>query len=230
MDLSLHRNRLLEMHRCGFCAELVPASDILHQRNCLHCDQALVWTPQEEGDSLFRRLKSKWSTRRWLIVLFVAIASFFFGQVPMLQSVVLVVALICVHVFLIRKSLNWFPLKRRITAKITIQLIAAFISVLNLVVNALVAVFPVVGGVILSVFSVFNLMVFMHSSLFVIKRRLLWEEQKKPFGFKDWAIPMLFFGMVASIFLFFGLSFYMLVEMLEYLSPSNLFKILNGGS
>ena len=226
MNLDLHRNALLEKHRCGYCAEAVPAVDILRKKKCMHCDQVLLWVPQAQDGSLYEHLKSKWSGRRWFVLIVVFISSLFFGQIPMLQSIIMVLALIFVHLFLIRKALNWFSLSRRIPAKITIQLLASLIAVTNLILNALVALIPILGGVFLSIMSIANLLIFIHGSLYIIRKRLTWEENNIGVGLRDWLIPGLFFSLIAGFFLCVGASFYVIIEFLDSLNVGNIFKSL----
>ena len=191
-----HQNALLRAHRCGWCAESVSEFQILRASNCPHCLNSLHWHQEENSLELEKELWTLWHRRRWMMLIVISVASFLSGQIPMLQSAILLVGLIVCHIVLIRRPLRWFPIARRLCAKLTIQLWASALAFFNIVMNALVAPFVVLNGFVLAVLSIVNLVLYVHLAFSVINRRLEWESQSIPFGPRDWGVPVACIGLL----------------------------------
>ena len=194
MSFVEHSNILLQRHRCGLCAEQVSAIAILRQENCTHCNAPLLWQQDREHENILEALKSKWRVTKWIILGTVAVLSFFSGQIPFLQSILLACALVLIHLLVIRKPLQWLPTGRRIFAKMDIKLLGICLALGNLIINVLVIPFVVINGLILAVLGVLNTFLFVHFSSKIIQTRLQWELEKRPFGIHDWIRSVLFLG------------------------------------
>jgi hypothetical protein len=197
MNYSTHSNILLQRHRCGYCAEQVTAIQIMRQENCQSCNKEIEWQGTEEGSNLFETLEKKWKKQKWVILALIGVVSLFSGQIPMLQSLIMIIGFIAIHIVLIRKPLQWFSTQRRVFAKLNIKLIGALISVVNLLINVLIFPFACVNGFVLSILGVLNTFIFVHFSMNIIKKRLSWETNHRPFGAHDWLGPVL---VISSLF------------------------------
>ena len=132
----------------------------------------------------------------------------------MLQSAIMVLGVIAIHVMLIRQPLKWLPTGRRICAKMNINLIGSMISVFNLFVNVLIWPFACVNGIALSILGVINTLVFVQLAMRTIRTRLAWEQEKKPFGIHDWFGPALVFSSLLGVTLFGMLTVYIVGDWL----------------
>ena len=83
---------------------------------------------------------------------------------------------VAMHFMLIRKPLKWLPTGRRIFAKLNIKLLGSIIAVFNLFVNVLIWPLMGVNGLLLALLSIANTLVFVHVSMGIIEKRLLWEK------------------------------------------------------
>ena len=191
MQYIEHSNLLLQKHRCGFCAEQVSSINIMREDNCAFCGRALTWHGSGESSNLFETLQEKWKKQKLIILTMVGFTSLFSGQIPMLQSLIMIIGVVSIHVLLIRKPLKWLPTGRRVCAKMNIKLIGSMIAVFNLFVNVLIWPFACVNGLALSVLGIFNTLIFVQLSMKTIQTRLTWEQERKPFGIHDWFGPVL---------------------------------------
>jgi len=186
--LSEHHNALLMKRRCGWCAESVPLRALLQGLSCPHCDASL----QRMGDEaeLTDALSGKWWWKRLLGYGLVAVASFFSGTVPMLQSVVLAGGLLVLHVLLIRGALSWLPPSRRITGRFTIKLVGALLTAIAFVINVAVAPLLGVSALILAVVGFALSVTYVESALWLIRRRVAWETEAVPLQTREWLLPV----------------------------------------
>lgn len=199
MKFTEHSNALLQRHRCGFCAEAVSAVAIIRQDDCQVCGSSLAWQvggDAGEQENVLEALRAKWKLRKWVILITIGVISFFAGQVPLLQSICLVLALMAIHLLLIRKPLQWLPTGRKIFAKMDIKLIGVMLTVFNLIINVLVMPFVFVNGLVLAILSVLNTFLFVHFATKIIETRLQWELNKTAFGMQDWIRTVMFLGVI----------------------------------
>jgi len=217
-NFAEHSNILLQKHRCGRCAEAVSAVAIMRQEDCSFCGSSLAWQSGNQQVNVLNALKKKWRVRKWLIFILIASLSFFAGQVPLLQSVFLVLSLMAVHLLLIRKPLQWLPTGRKVFAKMDIKLIGILIAVFNLIINVLVMPFILVNGVVLAVLGILNTFLFVHFSTKVIESRLKWEVEKRPFGAHDWMRTAVFLSLICMVSLAGGFIVWGMVNVISTVS------------
>jgi hypothetical protein len=119
----------------------------------------------------------------------VAAASFVSGVVPLLQSAVLALGLLVLHVFLVRNSLGWLLPARRVATRFTIKLVGALLTAVAFVAN--VAVVPLVGvsSVLLGVLGLVSAVVYVETALWLIRRRVAWEAEGRPLQKREWMLP-----------------------------------------
>ena len=191
VDLSAHRRELLARQRCGACAEPVPSVAILRAEACPTCGEDLTNTDAQAALDALRRT---WRKRRLLTYFLIGLLSFFGGTVPMLQSVILVLSLVYVHLKVLRHSLDWLGRSRRVAARFSMKILAAGISCFNLVVNVLVIPLVGVSGGILAILAIIQAIFYVEISLWMIDRRLGWEKAGEPLKVREWLLPVSLIG------------------------------------
>lgn len=185
--LQTHHNLLLLRRRCGWCAESVPLKALLRGEDCSHCGAALQ--PVGGGLPLQEALAERWMGRRLLGYGLVATASFVSGSVPLIQTVVLALGLLVLHVFLVRSGLGWLLPARRVAARFTIKLVGALLTALAFVVNVAVAPLVGVSAVLLAVLGLVSAVVYVETALWLIRRRVAWEAEGRPLQKREWMLP-----------------------------------------
>lgn len=186
-DLQTHHNLLLLRRRCGWCAEAVPLKALLRADACSHCGASLQ--PAETGAALHEALAGRWVGRRVLGYGLVTAASFVSGTVPLLQSAVLALGLLVLHVFLVRNSLGWLLPARRVAARFTIKLVGALLTALAFVLNIAVAPLVGVSSILLGLLGLVSAVVYVETALWLIQRRVAWETEGRPLQKREWLLP-----------------------------------------
>lgn len=214
MDLAqvTHRNVLLQRHRCGVCAEATTAVQILREEPCAFCGHPLKWSRSDDAASLSEKLHATWNGRRWVVVGAVLVLSVLGGQIPMLQSLLMVATLIFLHVWLIRRPLKWFPPGRRLCAALNVKILLVVISMFILFVNVLIWPFACANGIVLAGLGVLGVLLHVQGAFFILERRLRWEVEGRPFGIHDWLVPVFLLGMLLLVTVTGTLSMYLAWE------------------
>lgn len=192
MDVVAYQERLLSRGRCGRCAEVVSPVAIVRGEECPHCGERL-------GRAARRVVKSiEVEQRKWRVVGYglIGLASFLTGWIPLLQVVVQVLALFVLHVVLLRRALNWLPVKRRILARMTMKILGALVGVMGLLIN--VAVVPLVGvsPFLLGLLGPALTALYVEGGLRIVRRRVEWEVRGEGIGVWEWVIPVGLLGLV----------------------------------
>jgi len=216
-DLHEHHNALLMRRRCGWCAESVPLRALLRGQQCPRCDADLRRLGGTDG--LTDALAGRWWGRRLVGYGLVAAASFVSGAVPMLQTVVLAVGLLVLHVLLIRSALGWLPPARRITGRFTIKLVGALLTALAFIINVAVAPLLGVSALILAAVGFLLSVVYVESALWLIRRRIAWETEALPLQTWEWLLPA---GLCGALLLAVGGSIGAAVGGLHLLATTDL--------
>ena len=228
-----HSNLLLHRGRCGVCAEPVSGVDIMRGDPCPSCGKPLVFHAIDDNEDILSSLKKKWRVKKWVILGVIAFASLFAGQIPLLQSALMIAGVVLMHFMLIRKPLQWLPKGRRVFAKLNVKLLGSIIAVFNLFINVLIWPFMGVNGLVLAVLSVVNTLLFVQVSMFIIERRLMWEKNRVPFGIRDWIVPALVGGTMAllsvALLLFAGLISFLAYELYLWFMSVDILEVLTGG-
>ena len=203
-----HSNILLQRHRCGACAEATTAVSILREEPCTFCGRTLRWSRADDAATLGDKLRLTWNQRRWWVVSAVLLLSFLGGQVPMLQSLLMVGAMIFLHVWLIRKPLKWFPPARRLCAALNVKILLVSIAMFILFVNVLIWPFACANGLVLAVLGVGGVLLHVQGGFMIVERRLKWEVAGRPFGIHDWLVPVFLLAVLLGVTLVGTLSMY----------------------
>ncbi|HCH64614.1 MAG: hypothetical protein CL927_11740 [Deltaproteobacteria bacterium] len=193
LDLKAHHDALLLRGRCGRCAEPVKRYHLLRGLDCTHCGASLAtWGT---GDLPERLERGRW---RWRLVGYglVGAASFVVGAVPLLQSGLQILALLVLHVTLLRRPLLWLTPARRLTARTTIKLVGAFLGSVSVLVNVAVAPLPIVSSAVLAGVGFAFTAAYVECGLMVIRQRLRWEADHRPMSVVEWGVPALLVGAI----------------------------------
>jgi hypothetical protein len=128
----------------------------------------------------------------------VGAASFFAGTIPLVQSGLQVLALLVLHIALLRRPLLWLTPGRRLAARTTIKLIGAVLGATSVLVNVAVAPLPGVSNAVLAALGFGLTAVYVESGLWVIRGRLRWEAEGRPLAVVEWGLPVV---LVATLLL-----------------------------
>ena len=137
MEIAVHQHRLLSAGRCGRCAERISRPLIVRRKNCPHCASVLY----ADGASVLNTLDARATWWRLVGYGLVGVASFFAGVVPLLQAIVQIVALLVLHVFVLRRKLVWMSPGRRLFASLTLKTFGAVVTAVALLINVAIAPF-----------------------------------------------------------------------------------------
>ncbi len=194
-DLDAHHDALLLAGRCGRCAEVVKRHRLLRQLTCVHCGASLA--VRGALDLPVRLERGRW---RWRVLGYglVGVASFIAGTIPLVQSALQVLALLVLHIILLRRPLLWLTPGRRLAARTTIKLLGAVLGAVSVLLNVLVAPLPGVSNAVLATFGFGLTAVYVESGLAVIRRRLRWEAEARPMSVVEWGLPA---GLVGTLLL-----------------------------
>ena len=105
-----------------------------------------------------------------------------------------IVALLVLHVVLLRRPLMWLAPGRRLTARVTIKMVGALLGALSILVNVAVAPLPVVSSAVLAGVGFGLTAVYVESGLVVIRQRLRWEADHRPMSVVEWGLPAALVG------------------------------------
>ena len=191
MKTGHHEKRLLARGRCGRCAERVSPVASLRGEACPHCEE-----PLGNHQNLVGEIRA--GQRKWRLLGYglIGVASFLAGWIPLLQAVVQVMAIFVLHVILLRGSLEWLPLNRRILARLTMKIYGALVVVMGFMIN--VAVVPLVGlsPFLLALVGPLLTALYVEGGLRIVGRRIQWEAEGKGMGVLEWAVPLALVGLV----------------------------------
>jgi hypothetical protein len=148
---------------------------------------------------VLRSIASRWWGGRIVGYLAVALGSFLTGVVPLLQSVLLLVALFVLHIALMRRALCWLSPGRRVAARFTIKLWGAGLACLNLLLN--VAVAPLIGlsAGILALSGFTATVLYVEGGLLLIRQRMRWELEGRRLSMWEWGLPASLIGGLALV-------------------------------
>jgi len=179
-----HRQKLLLRGRCGRCAETVPSSAALRGRPCPHCGDRLV-IPGGLGQQVSQRV-GFWRLVIYPLVLFATLLG---GLIPLLPGLIIFVATLLAHAFVVRRPMRWLGPARRITARFNLSLALAMLNALNLVVNLLILPFVGVSAVVASVVGTVLTVIYVEFALLFVQGRLAAEAREEPLKAWEWALP-----------------------------------------
>lgn len=198
--LRQHQRALLLRQRCGVCAERVRPLAVLREEDCPSCGAALSWGNEGSGvrtpGGVVTAMKDHWMKERWVAYGLVGVLTLIGGHIPFVAPMLLVLVVAMVHFRLLRRPLRWLSHGRRITLKLTLKLFVAFLAVVNVVVNLVLAPFLTGGAIIVAVVSVCSLMAYVELAHFMLARRLGWDRERRPLAVAEWAPP---FGMMGAL-------------------------------
>lgn len=198
--LAAHQHALLLDRRCGTCAEPLTARELWSRARCRWCRQPLFTAGALETDSILASVLARWARWRLPVYGLVGASCLIASTVPLLAPLLYATAMILAHFFLIRGPLRWLAPGRRLTTRLTLKLVLAVLTVVNLVLS--VAIFPLVGVAQLTTaaLSVGLAVAYVEGALALTGRALRREAAREPLRVIEWLPPTLILGgMLAAV-------------------------------
>ena len=199
-----HRQELLFKRRCSHCAERVSPSVIIQDQECPHCGSPVLWHGELDAAAIMEAVTGKWRRWRWIVLALLALSVVVGGWIPPLTTLVFFVALLVVHLAIVRQPLRWFSFARRTTTRFTLKLLFAFITVLKLIIGVLTTPLYGLHIPICAVAAVIGVLVYMQVSLWLIRDRLRREAVSAKLDAWEWMLPA---GLTGSLVVVSGLTF-----------------------
>lgn len=210
-----HRQALLLKHRCSHCAEPLSPQVILQGGQCSHCSNEIFWRGDFDAELLIETVSAKWRRWRWPAVGLMVVGNLIGGWVPLLPSLMLLVALVVIHFALVSRPLRWLSMKRRVATRFTLKLLLATLALVKLAVNILVM--PLIGAhvVILAFVSVSAVLVYSIGAQRLIGNRLRRETVTAKLDAWEWMVPA---GLAGGLVIVCGIGFGLLALLLYMLA------------
>jgi hypothetical protein len=132
-----HGFALLLEGRCRACAERLPGGTALRGLPCPRCEAPTAPTGEDRAE-LAARLGARATTRLWIAVLLVGLATLLPGWAPLAASLTLAAGLAWVAAAIVRPGLRLLPTGRRLVAAWTLRIVGAgYLAVLVIFVELL---------------------------------------------------------------------------------------------
>jgi hypothetical protein len=195
-----HQRALMLRRRCPHCAEQVAASLLLRHSACLECGLALDWPQVTDALSIGQTLLEGWRRRRWWVYGGVVLATGLTGFLPVVPTLLAVIAMIILRYGLMREPLGWFSPARRLTSRLVLGQWLALTSLLALGLNVLCSLVPAASVVLNAIACLGATALFVEVSLLYLRGRL---EREVEHGAKlqvwEWALPLVLIVGVAVV-------------------------------
>ncbi len=182
-----HQWQLLQRRRCRLCAEAVERDAILSGEACPHCGEVLCRDPNGLRKGLERR-RRRWRLKGYGLM---ALASGGAGLVPLAQSVVQVAAMVILHLIVLRQSVKWLSLKRRLLTRVKLRLLAATLAVVSVVINITVAPFLGLSAAVLAVVGPVLTAIYVESGVAMVERGLRRDTEGEATTIGEWIVPVM---------------------------------------
>ena len=193
-----HQQALLLERRCGSCAEPLTPRELWGHAPCRWCRQPLFTAGSLDTGAVLAGVLGSWGRWRWPVYGLVGASCLLASLVPLLGPLVYAMAMLLANFFLIRRPLRWLAPVRRITTRLTLQIMLASLTVVNLVLS--VAVYPFVGLAQLfsAILSVGLAVAYVEGALWLTSRALRREAAREPLRVVEWLPPALVLGFMVA--------------------------------
>lgn len=211
-----HQDALLDRHRCCACAEPVPFRILVAGGGCPHCAAPVRHERIGGADAVLERIDAGW--RRWRYPVYggLAAVTLFASILPLAAPVAFAVTMIAAQFLLVRRPIRLLGPYRRVATRLTLKLLLALLTTLDLVVS--VVVFPLFGvaQAVAAALSVVLAWVYLEGALALLRNRLRREATSPRLDTWEWALPASFMGVLlvsaAALVLAVGGVVYVLLE------------------
>lgn len=161
---------------------------------CSRCKRALFTSGGVDADGLVAGVVAGWKRWRMWVVGMVGVACFIAGLVPLLAPAVFAAAMLLANFVIIRQPLRWLRPGRRICTRISLKVLLAGLTVVNLILTVLV--YPIFGVAQLTaaVLSSLLALAYVEAALRLISSGLRREAARTPLQVWEWLPPVLLLG------------------------------------
>jgi hypothetical protein len=147
-----HELALLLSGRCRRCAERLPGGTALRGRPCPRCGEATL--PSATDRAVLHELQdSQSAVRLWLAVAAVAAGALVASWFPLLNTLLIIAALVWLRFTVVKPGLSLLTPRRRIVTRWTLRLAAGCFLALTVIVLEALTVVPGAGALVKTVVS-----------------------------------------------------------------------------
>src|SRR3712207_668859 len=142
-----HELALLLSGRCRRCAERLPGGTALRGRPCPRCGEATL--PSATDRAVLHELHgSQSAVRLWLAVAAVAVGALVASWFPLINSVLIIGAMVWLRFTIVKPGLSLLTPRRRIVTRWTLRLAAGCFLALSVIVLELLTLIPAAGALV----------------------------------------------------------------------------------
>lgn len=177
------------------CAEVVGAKTLFRGAPCQHCGSTFSY------EGLATELEKVGTRRLWLVCGLVAAAHLIVGWVPLLDTIVLLLAAVWLRFGIISPATALMSARRRVVARLTSRMLVAVLLAATLVASQLLTLLAAIGVVLKAVIGAAQVA----GAAWLITRYTHWQLRREASG-KDvagweWALPLGMLALVSGIFI-----------------------------
>ena len=197
--MTRHRRQLLLRRRCSYCAERISRLLVVRGGQCPSCGRDVHADFEIDVETVIRDVTRSWRGWRWLIYPTAWLASLLGGWIPFVHSILMFVALTCIHLLVVRRPLRWLSFGRRMTSRFTVKLFIAALAIGNFLLDILLL--PLIGlnGIILSFVALGTVMLYTEGVLWFISNRLRYDTHTSRLQLWEWVLPVSLIGLVVGL-------------------------------
>jgi hypothetical protein len=191
-----HELALLLSGRCRRCAERLPGGTALRGRPCPRCGEATL--PSATDRAVLHELHlSQSAVRLWLAVGAVTAGALVASWFPLLNSLVIIGALVWLRFTVVKPGLSLLTPRRRIVTRWTLRLAAGCFLALSIIVLEALTLIPAAGAVVKTVVSAAEVAV----AGGVTRRYLTWQIGREGRGVPVALWELVLLGVWAAVLL-----------------------------
>jgi hypothetical protein len=196
--MTLHRRQLLLWRRCGYCAERISRVTIIRGGPCPHCGNEVHSDMNIDAETVIEDVTQSWKRWRWVIYPAAFMASLLGGWIPFVHSILIFIALVGVHLLIVRHPLRWLSFGRRMTTRFTVKLFVAFFAVMNFLLDVLLIPFIGLNAIVLSMVAVLSVFLYTEGMILLITNRLRRDAISSRLDTWEWLVPLTLIGLIVG--------------------------------
>jgi hypothetical protein len=197
--MTLHRRQLLLWRRCSYCAERISRRTIIRGGPCPQCGNEVHSDLNIDAETVIEDVTRSWKRWRWVIYPASGLASLLGGWIPFVHSILMFIALLCVHLLVVRHPLRWLSFGRRMTTRFTVKLFVAFFVVMNFLLDVLLIPFIGLNAIVLSMVAVLSIFLYTEGMLLLITNRLRRDVVSSRLDVWEWLVPLTLIGLIVGV-------------------------------
>ena len=198
-NMTRHRRQLLLRRRCGYCAERISRLLVVRGGPCPSCGADVHADFEIDVETVIGDVTRSWRTWRWFIYPTAWLASLLGGWIPFVHSLLMFVALTCIHLLVVRHPLRWLSFGRRMTSRFTVKLFIAMLALGNFLLDVLLLPFIGLNALVLSIVAIGTVMVYTEGVLWFISGRLRRDAESSRLQLWEWLLPVSLIGLVVGL-------------------------------